>query len=293
MTTRRTRSRTAHEHEHSLPELLSDDELSCVVEHCVTSSVQALHACNQRFARLAGVQLRRTALTLVLPGDLGWGMFGQYQLCDELVNGRPSYSHTTHPTWRMEYTSRGTWILGYEVDDDDDDEDDDGAWALESLPGSMLPTQVAVWQAPDGVVIGMKCLDGLMVAQQLQAASTRIALVGTTPNGWRTNWLGFYDLHQRHFVNGRPAYHLRWDWGTMLWHDGEGRWVIGSRKLLGTSRGFLIVRDSSLLPHEIQSVWTLLVPSKSPSRAKCGKWRCAPKLKIRSTTLPLPLTYEE
>ena len=288
MSTRRTRSRTAFER--SLVELLSDDELSCVVEHCKTSSLLALHECNRRFVRLAGAQLRRTALTFVMPGKSRlWPFMGQFQLKDELFNGRPAYYHTTDPTCHMYYTAFGTWWVGVEDDDDTDSDfsfdDDDDYRSVESMPGSILPTQVIAWRNPyeyDTVISGMQCLDALMVASELQAAVSHVAIVGSPPNGWCMNKLGYYTRREGLLVNGRPVFskgHADSVLSAMLWHTGKHEWIVGKRCDLGTEKGFLRVNDSSLLPVKVQAEWKVVVPRKLWS--KCGTWRKAPKVQVQ------------
>jgi len=285
MTTRRTRSRTAFER--SLAELLSDDELSCVVEHCNTSSLLALHECNRRFARLAGAQLRHTALTFVAPRKSRLKPFmGQFQLKDAPTNGRPAYYHTTDPTCHMHYTAFGTWWVGVEDDDADSHfsfDDDDDFRSLESMPCNMLPTQVIAWHNPyDTVIPRIRCLDALMVASELQAALPHVAIVGTPPNGWGRTRLGLYRRREGLLMNGRPVYEKEHanQHDAMLWHTGKHEWIVGNPCDLGTTKGALRVNDSSLLPENIKAEWKVCVPHNI--RSKCGNWRKAPKVQVQA-----------
>jgi hypothetical protein len=89
----------------------------------------------------------------------------------------------------------------------------------------------------------------------LRAAAKRVHLVGVTPDGVHSDYLGAYD-REPGLVNGRPAYAMTGTGDKMLWFSSlNGYWHAGPRSNLGGSRGWLAVYDLAPLPERVTGQW--------------------------------------
>jgi hypothetical protein len=102
-------------------------------------------------------------------------------------------------------------------------------------------------------------------ATRVAAASARsVCLVGQTPGGRRSYFLGWYDRLETYtgtvvIVAGRCAYVKRNTAVSpaqpMLWFAVNGFWHGGERRFLGQQTGWLIVEDGAAAPEHIVGTW--------------------------------------
>ena len=103
----------------------------------------------------------------------------------------------------------------------------------------------------------------------VDAAGDHIYLTGSTPQGLRADWLGWYDVHtgplpphlpskqrESKLVDGRHVYAKRGERAKLMWFNKHsGRWYAGKARAVGHAAGVLHVPDMAMAPDKISARW--------------------------------------
>lgn len=97
---------------------------------------------------------------------------------------------------------------------------------------------------------------------ELKSAASTIYLVGSMPQGLRTEWLGAYDQlgktkrWRSGLCDGRIIYAKQGDKTKMIWyHKKSAHWYVGRARAAGKAAGVLSVKDRALMPEKISGRW--------------------------------------
>ena len=97
---------------------------------------------------------------------------------------------------------------------------------------------------------------------ELKSASSTVYLVGSMPQGLRTDWLGAYDQlgktkrWRSGLCDGRIIYAKQNDKSKMIWyHKKSAYWYVGRTRAAGKAAGVLSVKDHALMPEKISGHW--------------------------------------
>ena len=98
--------------------------------------------------------------------------------------------------------------------------------------------------------------------EELKSASSTVNLVGSMPQGLRTDWLGAYDQlgktkrWRSGLCDGRIIYAKQNDKTRMIWyHKKSASWYVGRTRAAGKAAGVLSVKDHALMPEKISGRW--------------------------------------
>ena len=110
----------------------------------------------------------------------------------------------------------------------------------------------------------------LLAASTVNGEYTSVYLMGSMPDGFRAEWLGWYDVYtgkpiatKNKLVDGRAVYAKRGEASKLIWFNKKsGRWYAGKARALGKAAGVLHVADVAVTPDKVSSKWQLYVGPK-------------------------------
>ena len=105
----------------------------------------------------------------------------------------------------------------------------------------------------------------LLIALYAHADDGAIYLMGSTPDGMRAEWLGWYAIHtgkpittKNKLVDGRPVYAKKGELSKLIWFNKKsGRWYAGKARALGKAAGVLHVADVAMTPDKASNRWQI------------------------------------
>ena len=240
----------------SLLDHVDDDLLALVLSNCAETELRHAFTVCKAFQSPAAVQLhKRCCIALVgsTPQGLQSSNLGVFIKRTELVNGYPSYITAGDETIMLWHAGKRWWIheasmVGQRY-----------GW-ISVIDAALSPESVkAAWKVWDDhrkewfEAAEVRCIGGNALAGELVNAASRIALVGSTPQGLRSSKLGVF-TKRTELVNGYPSYIRAGDETTMLWHA-ENRWWINKASMVGQPRGWISVIDAALTPESVKAAW--------------------------------------
>ena len=128
---------------------------------------------------------------------------------------------------------------------------------------------------------------GAIVAWALAAAlcthaeDSAIYLFGSTPDGLRSEWLGWYSVYtgkpivtKSKLIDGRSVYAKKGEASKLIWFNKKsGRWYAGKARALGKAAGVFHVADVAMTPDKATGKWQAWV---GPKRG----WVEAPDMRV-------------
>ena len=109
-----------------------------------------------------------------------------------------------------------------------------------------------------------EAVDGPNDGTALEGTAKVIHLLGSTPNGFRSEWLGAYCVYTGSLVerkvggllSGRRVFVQQADTSKLLWFEKHtGRWYVGKSRAYGRASGVLHVADTAMAPEQIAAKW--------------------------------------
>ena len=168
----------------------------------------------------------------------------------ELVNGYASYARAGDDRHMLWHAGRH-WFVGRS------ENVGKAMGFVKALDGARLPDLVnATWHIYEGTqwfaAPAVQCVAGPALSRRLSAGASKVVLHGSTPQGLKQNWLGWFS-RRAELVNGYPSYAKDGD-ALIMWHAGQS-WFVGKSDHVGADKGLIAASDGALQPELVVATW--------------------------------------